>query len=139
MSLYNTMFGFNFSCIALLPMLGRKPDEYPRFRDCFLSEDGQHIEVYTRVGGPNRDCGYGEEELYKDPNFVSTYDDDFDNTYGTYVFSVPQKWKVDFDHIVNSEFGEVSDEYVAEIKRFYPNAIVQIYELFGRKGKNESE
>lgn len=139
MSLYNTMFGFNFSCIALLPMLGRKPDEYPRFRDCFLSEDRQQIEIYTRVGGPNRGCGYGEEGLYKDPNFVSTYDDDFDNTYGTYVFSVPQKWKVDFDHLVNNEFGEVSDEYVAEIKRFYPDASDQIDELFGRKGENESE
>ena len=133
MSLYNELFGFSPACLVLLPMLGRKPEEYPRFRDCFLSEDMKRIEIYTRVGGNNRGCGFGEEELYKDPNFVSTYDDDFDNTYGTYVFNVPQKWEVDFDHIVNGEYVDVSDKYVEEVKKFYPNASGQIDELFGRK------
>lgn len=133
MSMYNALFGFNPACVAFLPMLGRKSDEYPRFRDCFLSDDGKHIEIYTRVSGNNRGCGYGEEELYKDPNFVSTYDDDFDNTYGTYVFDVPQKWRADFDLIVKDEMSKVSDEYVAEVKRFYPKLNEYIDELFERK------
>lgn len=118
MSLYNMMHGFNPSCVFLLPMLGRKPDEYPRFRDCFL-EDGK-IAIYTRVGGNNRNCGYGEEELYKDPNYLSTYDDDFDATYATYLFKVPEKWKPDFDLIVSEKLSEVSDEYYQLVCSFYP-------------------
>ena len=35
--------GFNPSCILFMPMLGRKQEEYPRFRDCFLSDDKEHI------------------------------------------------------------------------------------------------
>lgn len=133
MSLYNLVNGFNPACIMLLPMLGRKSDEYPRFRDCFLSSDEKHIDIYTRVGGNNRNCGFGEEELYKDPLFVETFDDDFDSTFATYRFNVPEKWKEDFDNIVSIKYGLVSDEYVAEVKKFYPmldesGAIDKIFE-----------
>jgi hypothetical protein len=103
-----------------MPMLGRRQNEYPRFRDCFLTDDFKHILIFTRVGGNNRNCGFGEEELYKDPNFVRTYDDDFDNTYGYYEFSVPEKWQADFDAIVNGKFTDVSDEYVQYVEEFFP-------------------
>lgn len=121
MSLYNMINGYNISCIVFMPMLGRKQEEYPRFRDCFLSDDKEHIIIYTRVGGGNRGCGYGEEELYKDPNFVRTYDDEFDNTYGSYEFTPPEKWKADFDIICDGRIGDVSDEYVEYVKEFYPS------------------
>lgn len=120
MSLYNMMNGYNPSCLLFLPMLGRKPEEYPRFRDCFLTEE-MNIAVYTRVGGNNRGCGYGEEELYKDEHFLETYDDDFDCTYATYEFSVPEKWRNDFDLIVSGKFKEVSQEYISTIKEMYPH------------------
>lgn len=121
MSFYNMINGFNPACVIFLPMLGRKPEDYPRFRDCFISKEGKHIEVYTRVGGGNRGCGYGEEELYKDPNFCNTYDDEFDSTYGTYVFNIPEEWKGDFDKIWEGKFEEVSDKYVERVKECYPN------------------
>lgn len=82
--------------------------------------DENNIAIYTRVGGGNRGCGYGEEELYKDPNFITTYDDEYDSTYATYEFSVPEKWKGDFDLIVSGKISEVSDEYVSYLKEFYP-------------------
>lgn len=119
MSLYNMINGYNPACVLLMPMLGRREHEYPRFRDCFLV-DGM-IAIYTRVGGGNRNSGFGEEKLYDDPNFVKTYDDEFDSTYGYYLFKVPDKWKADFDLICNGEFNKVSDEYVAYVKEFYPN------------------
>lgn len=119
MSMYNALFGFSPACFFILPMLGRKPEDYPRFRDCYVTEDN-HIAIYTRVGGGNRDCGFGEEVLYDDPNYIKTYDDDFDSTYGTYEFSVPEKWKADFDLILQCRFSEVSDEYVAYVEEFYP-------------------
>ena len=119
MSLYNLLFGFSPACVTILPMLGRKQEEYPRFRDCFVTDDN-NIAIYTRVGGNNRDCGFGEEELYKDENFIRTYDDDFDNTFATYEFKVPNKWENDFDKIMNNEFNKVSDEYVEYVESFYP-------------------
>lgn len=125
MSLYNMIAGFNPACVFFLPMLGRKADEYPRFRDCFLSEDKEHIAIYTRVGGNNRNCGYGEEKLYKDENYVRTYDDDFDNTYATYEFKVPEKWRADFDKIVAGNLAEVSDEYIALLSEHYPKLAEQ--------------
>ena len=137
MSLYNMVHGFNPACILFMPMLGRKQDEYPRFRDCFLSSDHKHIEIYTRVGGGNRNCGYGEEELYEDPNFIETYDDDFDNTYGTYVFKVPEKWQADFDKIVVGDFHAVSDEYVTCVKEMFPTLSGMIDTLFREEAKTE--
>lgn len=119
MSLYNMINGFNPACLLIMPMLGRKQEEWPRFRDCFVTDEG-NIAIYTRVGGGNRGCGYGEEELYKDPNFITTYDDDYDCTYATYEFRVPEKWKADFDLIVSGKFSDVSDEYVSYLKEFYP-------------------
>lgn len=120
MSLYNMVCGFNPACVVILPMLGRQSSEYPRFRDCFISEDGRFIDIYTRVGGGNRGNGYGEDELYKDPNFESTFDDPYDRTYATYRFNVPDKWKDDFNHIISGEYEKVSDEYVDVVKGFYP-------------------
>lgn len=120
MSMYNMVNGFNPACVFLMPMLGRKQDEYPRFRDCFLSKDYERIVIYTRVGGPNRENGYGEEELYKDPNFVKTYDDETDRTYGYYEFNVPEKWKNDFALILAGEYEKVSEEYVSYVREFYP-------------------
>lgn len=119
MSMYNMINGFNPACVVIMPMLGRKQEEYPRFRDCFVTEDN-NIAIYTRVGGGNRNCGYGEEELYDDENFVRTYDDEFDCTYATYEFKVPKKWKADFDLILAGRIKEVSKEYVDYVKAFYP-------------------
>ena len=112
------LMGYNPACVLIMPMLGRKQHEYPRFRDCFV-EDG-NIAIYTRVGGNNRHTGFDEEELYEDPNFITTYDDDFDTTYGTYVFKVPEKWQADFDKIINDKIEEVSDEYYNYVSEFYP-------------------
>lgn len=119
MSLYNMMMGFNPACVAIMPMLGRKQEDWPRFRDCYITDE-KNIAIYTRVGGGNRNCGYGEEELYKDENFLTTYDDEYDNTYGTYEFKVPEKWKADFDAILAGESSKISREYIDYVKSFYP-------------------
>lgn len=133
--LYNMIHGYNPACFWIMPMLGRKEDEWPRFRDCYVEEkDGlQLIAIYTRVGGNNRNCGFGEEELYKDPLFVETVDDDFDNTYATYYFKVPEKWKADFDLILAGKEKEVSKEYQEYLKEFFPllNEKGVIDKLFG--------
>ena len=120
MSLYNAIMGYNPACVMILPMLGRHSNEYPRFRDCFVTDDFQRIQIYTRVGGGNRNCGFGEEKLYDDPNYVRTYDDEDDSTYGYYEFNVPEEWKQDFVHIIDGDMASVSDKYVDHVKSFYP-------------------
>lgn len=132
-NLYNLLNGVNPATFFILPMLGKHPDEYPRFRDCFVNKDNQ-IVVYTRVGGGNRNNGYGEEELYKHPDFVRTYDDDFDNTYGYYVFNVPEKWKDDFDKFFKKQ--KPSEEYIEHICSIYPKITGEIKEIFSRFEEN---
>lgn len=134
-NLYNLLNGVNPATFFILPMLGKHPDDYPRFRDCFINEDNQ-IVVYTRVGGNNRNSGYGEEELYKHPNFVRTYDDDFDNTYGYYVFNVPEKWKEDFNKFLKKQ--KPSEEYIEHICSIYPKIAGKIKEIFSRIEENDN-
>lgn len=131
MSLYNMLNGVNPCTFLILPMLGKHPDEYPIFRDCFIEED--HIVVLTRVGGNNRDCGFGEAKLYSHPNFVRTYDDDFDNTYGYYVFSVPDEWKDDFNKLMNSE--KPSERYIEQMCKIFP----KLEDKFKKLWDNEKE
>ena len=140
MSFYNMLNGFNPACLFIMPMLGKKQEEWPRFRDCFVTEDN-HIAIYTRVGGGNRNCGYGEEQLYEDPNFVRTYDDDFDSTYATYEFRVPEKWKEDFDKILAGRVDDVSEEYKRYIKEFFPLLTEKGFfdKVFGSAANNAAE
>lgn len=133
MSLYNIMNGVNQATFFILPMLGEKhPDSYPRFRDCFVNiENGEpEIHVYTRVGGENRDEGFGEEELYKHPNYIATWDDDFDSTYATYSFSVPAEWRKDFDLILEGKIKEISPEYKARLYTVFPKLKETFDKLF---------
>lgn len=131
MSLYNILNGVNPSTFLILPMLGKHLNEYPRFRDCFIEES--QIVVLTRVGGNNRDCGFGEYQLYSHPNFVRTYDDDFDNTYGYYVFNVPNEWKDDFNKIVNGE--KPSERYIEQMCKIFP----KLEDDFKKLWNNEKE
>ena len=131
MSIYNMMYGVNPATFLILPMLGMHPDEYPRFRDCFV-DDGQ-ILVLTRVGGNNRNCGFGEEKLYKHPNFVKTYDSEQDSTYGYYVFSVPEKWKDDFERLLRRE--NPSSEYLTQMCKVFPKLESVFMERFGQNNK----
>lgn len=125
MSLYNMINGMNPSVFFILPMLGKHPDEYPRFRDCFLSdkehpEYDDHIHVYTRTGGGNRE-GYEAEnaEMEAMPDYVTNFDDSFDCTYASWVFRVPDRWKEDFAKFKAGR-SDFSDEYKAEMKRVFP-------------------
>lgn len=137
MSLYNELFGVNPAALFVLPLLGEKhPDEYPRFRDCYVTEDN-NIAVYTRVGGGNRGCGYGEEELYKHPNFLYTEDDDFDETYATYYFSVPEEWKEDFDKLLKGDFAGTSPAYKERVHKVFPKLKDMLDELFKAQDANK--
>ena len=141
MSLYNMIYGANPATFFILPMLGKHPDEYPRFRDCFVgkisrseeldefnipklqmdSYDEPIITVYTRTGGGNRE-EYVEQnaKMSSHPNYIKDYDDSFDSTFALFEFSVPEKWKNDYDLIKEGKLEELSEEYKKELYRIYP-------------------
>lgn len=93
MSLYNLIAGYNPLSGSLMAMLGFSTRDAGRFRDCYLqrSEDGQlEIHVYTRNGGGNRpDYVDASLKLMGHPAFLREYDDSYDTTYRSYVFTIP--------------------------------------------------
>ena len=66
--LYNVLAGWDPACVWLAPMLTEEnpQDFFPRFRDCWLSDSGDAIEIFTRVGGGNREYYECEIEALRD-------------------------------------------------------------------------
>lgn len=94
MSLYNMLFGMNSQTPLLLAVIGLKENDVERFRDVSVEDEGKTIAVYARTGGNNR-ADYPQVALYQNPLFVTTADDDFDNTYATFRFRVPDEFAPD--------------------------------------------
>lgn len=102
MSLYNMLFGKNPISKVILALIGRKEEDFPRFRDCYINDN--IIIVYTRTGGNNRKCWEEEEKENCDcagcvmtnivptyEGYIRDYDDDFDNTYAYVEFKIPNE------------------------------------------------
>ena len=110
MSLYNMMFGVNALAGPLMSLLDIKVTDVARFRDCYLNtqQDPPRIAIYTRTGGNNR-VDFDNSALTRHPQYLSDADDDFDNTYATYYFSIPPEWMVVIK-AVQEVLGEASTE-----------------------------
>lgn len=97
MSLYNMLFGANPLGPFYLAVLGLAPGDVGRYRDCFLqkTDEGEgRIVIYTRNGGGNRDDYAGTTATLQDhPEYVTDFDDEFDCTYASYVFKIPERYK----------------------------------------------
>ena len=134
-NMYNMVHGVNPCTFLILPMLSKHPDEYPRFRDCFMNDEsredlGEKIFVYTRVGGGNRESYREEiERLINMPTYITDYDDSFDSTYAMFVFDVPEEYKEDFDIISGRSKKEgnimsiISEKYFNKMCEVYPKLI----------------
>ena len=91
MSLYNMVAGYHPTARVVLDMLELSPDDCGRFRDAYITEDGE-LAIFTRNGGGNRDDYQSViDTLAEHPNYLRDEDDDFDSTYCTIFFSVPDK------------------------------------------------
>ena len=92
MSMYEMVFADGEDGLPLLGSLGFKNvGEVGRYRSVWLELDGDNnprIAVYTRNGGNNR-CDY-MPDFSDHPNFLFDRDDDFDCTYATIYFSLPE-------------------------------------------------
>lgn len=94
MSFYNMLFGMNGQSDLLLAVIGLRRVDVERFRDVRSDDNGALIEVYTRTGGGNRE-GYPNLVMRNRPEWAGSEDDDFDGTYCTDTFAVPEQWRSD--------------------------------------------
>ena len=112
MSLYNAVHGHNPLAGIVLAALGLTPNDVPRLRDAWFDAENDRLVVYTRTGGGNRDYydtkagnleegGEGEgpfnEDLRDVAGFLSDEDDDFDSTYASFYYSIPDRAREVFD------------------------------------------
>jgi len=112
MSLYNLLFGMNAQTDLLLAVIGLKQCDIERFRNVGTADEGRKIEVYTRTGGGNR-SDYPNLTMRKLPEWQGSEDDDFDNTYCTDTFAVPEQFVADvaaladpLTHGLRAEFAQ---------------------------------
>ncbi len=134
MNLDAILNGHNPIVVMVLPMLGRKTRDYPMYESCYITDDAT-VAIISRVAGKLRGKGLGEEELCADENFVTTYDMPENDRYAVYEFRVPDEWQDDFQHFLNGEMNDISDEYVELVKCVYPKLAEsgKLDIAFGRK------
>ena len=119
---YNLMHGFSPGNLFILPMLGKRIEEYPRHRDCFLydpahSEYDGYIHLFTRTGGGNREHFMEQNRgLMEMEGYVANFDDGFDNTFASWVFEVPERWQSDYGHALVGATSRFSDDYKGVIR-----------------------
>lgn len=129
MSLYNALHGVNPMAPVLLAILGHGGAEtYGRFRDIYLDErDGRKvIAVYTRNGGGNRECS-GErcdgtctgctmtKAIPALDGYIDDRDDDFDCTYATIWFEVPDCARSTLDQLATLINGKTPQDKQREM------------------------
>jgi hypothetical protein len=91
MSFYNLVHGENPFADVLLAIVGLTRGDVPRYRDCYWT--GSEIAIHTRTGGGNRDAYEGgNSELQDMALYLRDEDDDYDSTYATFYFSMPEKF-----------------------------------------------
>ena len=122
--MYEMVCDINPDAGRVLNLIGLDPTfliEECRLRDVYLSKDKTKVVIFTKIGGGNRESYSASIKRLKNfKGYIRDYDDDFDNTYGTYVFNVPEKWKNDFEAIKDNRIKDVSDDYVNYVKEFFP-------------------
>ncbi len=135
--MYNMLFDTNPIAPLLLSTLGLTQEQIGRFRDCFLS--GDQIAIYTRMGGGNRE--YWEDKiafLQKLPGYLRDEDDDFDSTYATFYFSLPEKYgwlaalgEEEFqpDKRWKEKLNEIKTMSSEQIAREYPEVVALIHTI----------
>lgn len=114
-NIYNLMNGVNPATFFFIPMLGKHPDFYPRFRDCFVRED-KKIFILTRLG--HEDYEEEQEEMRALPNYLSDFVMEDDPTYRMFVYKCPSEWESDWDFLINGK--KPSNAYIDRMCEVYP-------------------
>ena len=136
------MNGVNQATFMFLPIFGKHPDEYPRFRDFFPGKvirnndkldsywipvmvsdwDAMFFSLYLRIGGNNRSDYQKEiDELRSLSYYVEDYDDTFDSTFAFFIFRLLEKWESDVNLIYTD------DDWAKKVSKKYKNILYKVY------------
>lgn len=93
-NLYNQLFKENPDADKLLAILELSREDFGRYRDIWLSDTGDYIIVYTRLGGGSRPY-FKEvfEVMGNHPLAVDDFEDRKDHTYVYFKFQVPDSYR----------------------------------------------
>lgn len=114
MSFYSMIFGQNNQADLLLAVIGFRKHDVERFRDAHAEDGGKTISVYTRTGGGNRP-DYPQVALKASPLYVRDEDDDFDSTYATFYFRVPDEFVADVAGLADILANGLRAEFVQHL------------------------
>jgi hypothetical protein len=130
MNLYNALFGHTGLGPAVLAALNLKPGDVGRYRDAWVEKDSNgdvRLAVYTRNGGGNRehyddakdpgaDCDCTgctiKYRMPKHPLYLYDTDDDFDSTYATAYYRVPDEYRAEFEAIALDQPIDPSERWL---------------------------
>lgn len=134
-NLYNMLNGVNPSTFLILPVLGRHPEEYPRFRDCFFGTAHKNTEnkivILTRTAASiNTEDDEVNAILRETKGFLFHYIDENDDTYAHWVFDVPEEWVDDINKVVEGKLKETSKDYQSLVIKTFPKIEDKIKEIF---------
>jgi hypothetical protein len=135
MSLYNLLFGMNPNTDVILAILGLKKNDVERFRDCGFEEKG--IWIRTRTGGGNRE-DYPNIKLTTSPYYLSDEDDDFDSTYATYYFEIPDEIKEDVEQFKNIRENGISGKLIQWVLKTLEREETE-HDIYARKWEEQGK
>lgn len=93
--MYETICNINPDAKMILNLIGIDPKfllEEARLRDVYLSKDKTRVVIFTRIGGNNRSYHFPAiTKLRNFKGYITDYDDEFDNTYASFEYQIPQE------------------------------------------------
>lgn len=112
------MNGIHPTAGHVLEFLGLDTEDCGRFRDAYITSDGV-LAVFTRCGGGNhQDYHEVYAKLATHPNYLRYEYDDFDSTYSTFYFSVPDEYKTQVNNYLNITKDQRPDLLRTPMERF---------------------
>lgn len=124
--MYNVMFGVNPLGPLILATLGLEPTQVGRYRDAFVSNG--RIAVLTRNGGGNRDDHHEVFEFLRaHPLYITDEDEEYDTTYATVWFAIPEQYAEDLKKV---DIGELNmrkrwEDALAKLKSGDPEMLAR--------------
>lgn len=116
MSLYNYLFGKNEKTKEILNLINLCEENFERFRDVNLKENGTIVDVLTRTGGHNREDYNGFWAFMRFTKcYLTDYDDEFDETYAHIEFKVPENHLEEAKALYTGEPQTFKEKFMNEL------------------------
>lgn len=124
--MYKKLEGCNPPTFFILPMIDRKPSDFPGFVDVYTAMERlpnyeHHLQIFVKTGGENSKF-YSKfiEVLKTDDNYVTCVSDSILEDYSYLIFKIPVKHQLDYVKFVMGNYDDFSLAHKNKIERFYP-------------------